>query len=311
MRRLSRILCAAAVALGAVLTTSEALAQDKLKGAIKVDGSSTVYLVTEAVAVNFKKLHPRVDISIGISGTGGGFKKFAAGETDINDASRAIKAQEAEACKKNNINYVELQVGWDGLAVIVHKENTWATKMTMEQLKRIWHPDTAAQKWSDVDPSWPDKTIQLYGAGTDSGTFDYFTEAVNGKEKLIRKDYTASEDDNTTINGVVRNKHAMGFLGLAYAEAHVTKLHMVALKGEKSKSYVEPSLKTVLNRSYPISRPLFIYVRTDSLKRPEVHGFVDYYLRHPELVSQVKYVPLTNLQQTKVQEKFQKAVKGL
>jgi phosphate transport system substrate-binding protein len=286
-------------------------AQEKaLRGEIKIDGSSTVYLITEAMVSEFKKLHPDVKCTVGISGTGGGFKKFIAGETDINDASRAIKDKEASDCKARGIAYVELQVAWDGLAVIVHKDNTWAAKMTVEQLKKIWHPDTKdfknAKKWSDVEPSWPGEEIQLYGAGPDSGTFDYFTEAINGKEKVCRTDYTASEDDNTTINGVERNKNAIGFLGLAYYEAHKDKLRVVHVKAAGGKEFVEPTLQTVLSRKYtPLGRPLFIYVRTTSLKRPEIKEFTEFYLRRGDLVGAAKYVPLSALQQRLQQKKLE------
>lgn len=302
--------------LGAVaalsLLASGASAQNKLTGEIKVDGSSTVYLITEAVATNFKKLNPGVNITVGISGTGGGFKKFAAGETDINDASRAIKPAEAKACKENGIGFVELQVAWDGLAVIINKENTWAAKMTVEQLKKIWHPNTDAfkhaVKWSDVDPTWPDAKIELYGAGPDSGTFDYFTEAVNGKEKVIRNDYKASEDDNNTIVGVERNKHAMGFLGVAYYEAHKDKLSVVAV-ANKQGDFVLPTAEAVLSKKYsPLGRPLFIYIKTASLERPEVREFSRFYLRRADLASSVKYVPMSALQQTKERKKLEQAI---
>jgi len=284
--------------------------ESEVKGEVKVDGSSTVYLITEAVATNFKKLHPKVNVTVGISGTGGGFKKFAAGETDISDASRKIKDAEAANCEKNGVEFTELQIAWDGLAVAINKENTWATKMTMEQLKKIWHPDSAAKKWSDVDPTWPNEKIELYGAGPDSGTFDYFTEAVNGKEKVTRKDYTASEDDNNLVLGVARNKYALGYFGLAYLEAHRDKLAAVALAGKDGK-FVEPTIETVLNRSYLISRPLFLYVSNKSLARPEVKEFVSYYLRRSDLVSSVKYVAMNARQSFKTKEAFEAALKSI
>jgi phosphate transport system substrate-binding protein len=272
-------------------------AQEKLKGEIKIDGSSTVYLITEAVATNFKKLNPDVSISVGISGTGGGFKKFASGETDISDASRKIKPAEIENCKKNNIDFHEFQIAWDGLAVVVNKENDWARKMTVDQLKKIWRPDSPAKKWSDIDPAWPAEPIQLYGPGPDSGTFDYFTEAVNGKEKVTRNDYTASEDDNTLVQGVSRNKYALGYFGLAYYEAHKDKLAAVAIAAKEGDPYVTPSAETVLSNTYrPLSRPLFIYVKSSSLKRPDIRAFVEFYLRRTDLISASKYVPLSALQ---------------
>jgi phosphate transport system substrate-binding protein len=284
-------------------------AQDKLKGDIKIDGSSTVYLITEAMAANFKKLHPDVNISVGISGTGGGFKKFAAGETDISDASRKIKPAEAENCKKNNINYHEIQVAWDGLAVVINKDNNWANKMTVEQLKKIWHPDSAAKKWSDVDPSWPNETIMLYGPGPDSGTFDYFTEAINGKEKATRTDYTASEDDNILVQGVARNKYAMGYFGLAYYEAHKDKLNVVAIAPKNGDAFVTPTVETVLSNTYkPLSRPLFIYIKDSSLKRPEVRDFAEFYMRRGDLVAASRYVPLSALQLRAENGKLKRAI---
>lgn len=271
--------------------------QDQLKGNIRVDGSSTVYLITESMATQYKTLHPGVNISVGISGTGGGFKKFAAGETDISDASRKIKPGEIEACKKNNIDFTQLQVAWDGLAVVINKENTWATKMTVDQLKKIWHPESAAKKWSDVDPSWPNEPIILYGAGPDSGTFDYFTEAINGKEKLTRTDYNASEDDNTLVQGVSRNKYALGYFGMAYYDGHKDKLTAVAIAEKNGDPFVTPSIETVLANTYkPLSRPLFIYVKNSSLQRPDVRQFVEFYMRRTDLVAASKYVPLSNLQ---------------
>jgi len=286
-------------------------AQDKLGGSIKADGSSTVYLISEAMASSFNKLHPDVKVSVAFAGTGGGFKKFAAGETDISNASRAIKPAEAEKCKENGVAYTELQVAWDGLAVIIHPENTWAKKLTVDQLKTIWHPKTAPKKWSDVDANWPSEEIKLYGAGSDSGTFDFFTEVINGKEKVIRTDYTPSEDDNTTINGVARNKNAMGFLGVAYYEQNRGKVDVVAVMNPKTKEYVVPNQKSVLAKEYtPLSRPLYIYVKNSSLKRPEVREFVSYHLRNNEIVQRTGYVPLNALQSSKERKKLDESLKA-
>lgn len=283
---------------------------------VKIDGSSTVYLITEKVAAEFKKNHPQVNISVGISGTGGGFKKFANGETDISDASRAIKDSEKEKCKANNIDFLELQVALDGLAVIIHKDNDWAEKMTVEQLKKIWHPNKDgfknAEKWSDVDPKWPDHKIELYGAGTDSGTFDYFTEAINGKEKVCRPDYGASEDDNTTIKGVTGNKYAMGFLGVAYYEAHRDQLKAVAVADKSGDPFMLPTKENVLDGTYkPLSRPLFIYVKKDSLKRPAIQDFCKFYLRRADLVEAVKYVQLPEEIQMLQQKKLDDAIEAV
>jgi phosphate transport system substrate-binding protein len=297
------------VAAAVALWPSAALAQKKLKGEIKADGSSTVYLITEAMAANFKKLHPEVSISLGIAGTGGGFKKFAAGETDLADASRKIKPAEAEHCRKNGIAFHELQVAWDGLAVVIHKDNTWAKSLTVEQLKKIWRPDKPAKKWSDVDSDWPAEKIVLFGAGPESGTFDYFTEAINGTEKSIRTDYNASEDDNATVQGVARNKFALGFFGLAYFEAHKDKLEVVAVAAKNGGPFVKPSADTVLaNRYQPLSRPLYIYIRADSLSRPEIRAFVEFYMRRTDLVEEAKYIPLSTLQRRAENAKLARAM---
>lgn len=313
MRSWSKLVLAAITLLG--LSLGGAQAGDKLTGMIKVDGSSTVYLITEAMAANFKKLHPGVNISVGIAGTGGGFKKFAAGETDINDASRPIKPAEADNCKKKGISYLELQVAWDGLAIIINPENSWAKKLTLEQLKKIWHPNAGGFKnatlWSDVDPSWPKEEIKLYGADADSGTFDYFTEAVNGKEKVIRDDYQASADDNVTTNGVIRNKYGIGFLGVAYYEGSKEKLGVAAIAAKEGGEHYVPNQDTVLSKKYPLSRPLFIYVKTDSLKRPEVQEFCQFYMRRNDLVEASKYVPLNSSQLLRERKKLDSAVKSL
>jgi phosphate transport system substrate-binding protein len=309
MLRLATALCAM---LTLAATTLSSYAGGKLAGSIKVDGSSTVYLITEVMAAQFNKLHPDVRISVAFSGTGGGFKKFAAGETDISDASRGIKPDEAQKCHDAGINFSELQVGWDGLAVVIHPENTWAKKLTVEQLRKIWHPDTAAKRWGDVDPSWPKEEIKLFGAGSDSGTFDYFTEVINGKEKVIRPDYTPTEDDNVTVNGVARNKYAMGFFGVAYYEVNKGKLDVVAVMNPKTKVYELPTPENVITNKYaPLSRPLYIYVKNSSLKRPEVREFVNYYMRNPESVRAAKYVPLNNLQLHRERTKLDKALKSV
>lgn len=310
MRRVLLVLGIAGVV--ALAWSTMGIAGDSLKGEIKIDGSSTVYLISEAAATQFRKLHPKVNITVGIAGTGGGFKKFYNGETDISDASRPIKKNEADECKKRGIEYIELQVAWDGLAVVINKDNTWATKLSVEQLKKIWHPDTAAKKWSDVDPTWPAEEIKLFGPGPDSGTFDYFTEVINGKERVSRTDYVASEDDNALVQGVSRNKYGLGYFGLAYFEANKDKLQVVAVKGKKQKDYVVPTRDTVLNEEYvPLGRPLFIYVKKASLARPEVREFADYYTRRSkDLAEGVKYVPLDNRQQIRERKKLTAALKA-
>ena len=247
-----------------------ASAQDKkLKGKINADGSSTVYLITEKVADQFKKLHPDVNTSIGIAGTGGGIRKLIAGELDICNASRKMKDSEVEQCKKNGIELLELQVGLDGLAVVTNKKNDFCTKLTMDQLKKIWHPDIAVKNWNEVDPKFPDLAFGkdgLWGAGKDSGTFDFFTEAVNKKERLIRQDYNGSEDDNVIVTGVAKNQSAMGFFGVAYYHANKDKLNVLSLAAKEGEPYYEPNKENVQSGKYPISRPLFIYVQMKSLR---------------------------------------------
>jgi phosphate transport system substrate-binding protein len=283
-----------------------------LKGEIKIDGSSTVYLITEAAASQFKKEHAGVNITVGIAGTGGGFKKFANGETDISDASRPIKETEAKKCKANGIEFTAIQVAWDGIAVVINKENTWASKMTMEQLKKIWHPDTKdfknARTWKDVDPTWPDEKITLYGPGPDSGTFDFFTEHVNGEERLSRKDYFPSEDDNTLVQGVASNKHALGYFGVAYYEGNKGKLGVVSLSA-KGGDYIAPTPEAVLSHKYPISRPLYLYLNHKSLQRDEVQEFLRFYTRRSDLVKEVGYVPMSAKQQYLEKQKLEKVLK--
>jgi phosphate transport system substrate-binding protein len=271
-------------------------AQDKV---VKVDGSSTVYPITEAVAEEFQGQNKGIKVTVGISGTGGGFKKFTRGETDISSASRPIKKEEIEECKKNGIAYIELPIAFDALTIVINKQNTWAANMTVEELKKLWEPEAQGKitKWNQINPAWPDAKIELYGAGTDSGTFEYFTEAVCGKAKASRGDYTASEDDNTLVKGVEGSKNALGYFGMAYYIAHKDKLNAVNVAWEKNKattSPVAPTKENVINGSYaPLSRPLFIYVNKKSVEtKPEVKKFVDFYLAHAkELTTEVKYVP--------------------
>lgn len=288
--------------LVSMLTLSVASCSKKpaaLAGTIKADGSSTVGPITQAVAEEFKKVNKDVEIAVGISGTGGGFKKFVVGETDINDASRPVKKEEIDKAKENNIQMTEFEVAKDGIAVVVNKENTWVDDITVEQLKKIWSKDSTVKTWKDVDPSWPDIPIKLYGPGTDSGTFEYFTEAINGKAKEIRPDFTASEDDNVLVQGVEGDKGAIGYFGLAYYEENKDNLKILKVNG------VEPNLDTVMNGTYkPLSRPLYIYINNKSLERPEVKEFVKFYLtKAKDLVKEVGYIPL---QDSKYEEQLSK-----
>lgn len=263
-----------------------------LSGNIEIDGSSTVYPITEAVAEEFMKLYPEVNVTVGVSGTGGGFKRFVAGEIDINDASRPIKEEEIEKAKQNGIEFVELPVAYDGITVVVNKENDWVDSLTIEELKKIWSPDSKVTKWSDIRPGWPEQRINLYGPGTDSGTFEYFTEAVNGKARESRFDYTASEDDNVLVQGVSQDKYALGYFGFAYYLENKDRLK--AVKIDSGTGPVEPTMEAIREGTYkPLSRPLFIYVSKKSLERPEVKEFVKFYMENAgKLASEVGYVPM-------------------
>lgn len=265
-----------------------------LQGTIKVDGSSTVFPITEAVAEEYREVQPKVKVTIGVSGTGGGFKKFSRGETNLSNASRPIKEKEKAACVENNINYLELEVAYDGLAVLVHPENDWVDSFTVEELKKIWEP--AAQetitKWNQIRPEWPDREIHLFGPGVASGTYDYFTEAIVGKSGSSRGDFTASEDDHVLVQGIAGDKYSLGFFGLAYYAENKDKLTLIGVhNGEK---VVKPTLETVSNGSYsPLSRPLFIYVNSTSVKSEEVISFVNFYLDQAgDLSTDVGYIPL-------------------
>ncbi len=268
---------------------------------IKIDGSSTVYPITEAVAEEFQKKSPNVRVTVGISGTGGGFKKFCNGEIDISDASRPIKVSEVELCLDNNIRYIEIPVAYDGLAVMVNPKNDWANSMTVKELKKLWEPAAQGKitRWSQVRPGWPDKEIHLFGAGTDSGTYDYFTEAITGKVQSSRGDFTASEDDNVLVQGIANDQFALGFFGLAYYEHNKEQLKLVAVDDENPKNGdgpITPSAETVMDGTYqPLARPIFIYVNTKSVNRPEVKEFVKFYMTAGRpLVKEVGYIPLTD-----------------
>ncbi|HNP96632.1 MAG TPA: PstS family phosphate ABC transporter substrate-binding protein [Cyclobacteriaceae bacterium] len=274
-----------------------------LGGEVKIDGSSTVYPITEAIAEEYRLEQPQVKVTVGVSGTGGGFKKFGRGETDINDASRQIKDQEAATCKENGIDYIEFTIAYDGLAVLVNKENTWVDHFTVEELKKIWEPSAQGTitKWSQIRPEWPDEQFNLYGPGVASGTYDYFTEAIVGESGSSRGDYTASEDDNVLVQGISGDVNSIGFFGLAYYEENKDKLKLVGV--DNGTGPVVPNTQTVKEGTYaPLSRPVFIYVNDVALKRPEVVSFVNFYLENaPVLVPDVGYIPLP-------QEEYQKSM---
>jgi phosphate transport system substrate-binding protein len=278
---------------------------------IRIDGSSTVFPITEAVAEEFQKATPGARVTVGISGTGGGFKKFCHGETDISDASRPIKPVEIELCRQNGVEWVELPVAYDGLAVVVHPQNTWVDFLTVAELKRLWEPAAQGRitRWNQIRPEWPDREIHLFGPGVDSGTFDYFTEAIVGQEDASRGDYTSSEDDNVLVQGVASDPNALGFFGLAYYEENAHKLKLVPIDdGDdgNGKGPILPSVETVRNGTYrPLSRPVFIYPRRAALDRPEVRAFVEFYLDHvPTLAREVGYVPLSDREYTLVRARF-------
>ena len=263
----------------------------ELKGEIIIDGSSKVAPISSAVAEEFFRENRNVNIAIGISGTGGGFKKFAVGEIDIANASRKIKEKEAKEAKKNGVEYIELQVALDGIAVVVNKENTWAQELTEEDLKKIWENGSKIMNWKEINPSWPSEIIKLYGPDQDSGTFDYFVEEILGKDGQIRIDYSPSSDDNQLVQGVEGDKGSLGFFGYAYYIEQKDKLNAVAVNG------VRPTDETVKTGKYkPLSRPLYIYVNKKSLKeKPEVRAFVEYYLKNAsKAVKLTGYVPLSD-----------------
>ncbi|MFZ2201023.1 MAG: PstS family phosphate ABC transporter substrate-binding protein [Leptotrichiaceae bacterium] len=272
---------------GASTNSSESAA--KLSGEVVVDGSSTVAPVTQAVAEEFAKENSEVNVSVGISGTGGGFKKFVKGEIDISDASRPIKPEEAEEAKKNGIEYLELKVGLDGLTVVTNKENTWAKDVSVEDLKKIWTDGSTVKTWKDVNPAWPAEPIKLYGPDQDSGTYDYFIEEIIGKEGKIRKDYSPSSDDNQLVQGVEGDKGSLGFFGYAYYLEQKDKMNALAING------IVPSDETVKNGTYtPLSRPLYIYVNKKAFaEKPQVKAFLQFYIKNAsELLKSVGYISL-------------------
>ena len=276
---------------------------------VKVDGSSTVYPITEAVAEEFQKAKKNaIKVTVGISGTGGGFKKFCRGETDVSDASRPILEKEMKACGEAGIKYVELPVAFDALTVVINPKNSWIKELKVEELKKMWEPGAQAKvtRWSQVNPSWPDAPLKLFGPGADSGTFDYFTDAINGKEKSSRGDYTASEDDNVLVQGVSRDVNAIGYFGMAYYAENKDKLRAVPIVNKGASRGVLPSLETVLDGTYqPLARPIFIYVSDKAMQRAEVREFIDFYLTHaPKLTKEVGYVPLAPAHYAQAKKNF-------
>jgi phosphate transport system substrate-binding protein len=288
-----RAALAGCVALSAALVASPAFPQGAL---VKIDGSSTVFPVTEAVAEDFQKARKgAVKVTVGISGTGGGFKKFCRGEIDVSNASRPILKKEMQECKQAGIEYIELPVAFDALTVVVHPKNTFIKQLTVAEMKKMWEPAAQGKvtRWNQVNPAWPDAPMKLFGPGADSGTFDYFTEAVVGKSKSSRGDFTASEDDNVLVQGVSRDTNALGYFGYAYYVENKDKLKAVPIVNEKGQA-VLPSLEAVEKGTYtPLARPIFIYVSAKALGRAEVKDFVQFYMTNgAKLAKEVKYVPL-------------------
>jgi phosphate transport system substrate-binding protein len=284
------------VALAALTVVATGCGQNREM--VTIDGSSTVFLIAEAVAEEFQRTSD-IRVTVGISGTGGGFQRFCRGETDITNASRPIRPTEIDACARSGIEYIELPVAYDGIAVVVNPRNTWVTHLTVEELKTLWAPEAQGRvtRWNQVRASWPDREIRLFGAGVDSGTYDYFTEAIVGKEGASRGDFTSSEDDNVLVQGIAGDELGLGFLPLAYYEENQSRLKMVPIDDrnpENGDGPIAASIETVRNGTYqPLSRPLFTYVSRMAAERPAVQQFIDAYLSSPELVREVGYVELT------------------
>lgn len=299
----------------------QASAGEKLRGTVKIDGSSTVFPISEAVAEEFQKAQPRVRVTIGVSGTGGGFKKFTNGETDINDASRPIKGKELKKAAANKIEFIELPVAYDGISVVINPKNTFAKNMTIAELHKIWAPDSKVKTWKEINASWPNEKIKLYGPGHDSGTFDFFTEIVNGKSKASRADFVASEDDNVLVRGISQDQYAMGYFGYAYYLNNKSKLKALPISpyGKKAKldakmknaKAIAPDADTIEKGTYPLARPIYIYVSKASAEKPEVAAFVEFYLKNAgTLAKEVGYIPLPQKLYDQALSKFQNRKTG-
>jgi phosphate transport system substrate-binding protein len=314
--RLARAAVALVPALAVILSAcggdggTTSTGGQQLSGTIRADGSSTVFPLTEAAAELFREQNQGVQVPVGQSGTGGGFEKFCAGETDISDASRPIKDEEKAACAAKGIKYGELQVANDALTVVVPKSNTWAQCLTVEQLKKIWEPKSKVTSWNQVDPSFPNEKLVLFGPGTDSGTFDFFTAEINGEEGASRTDYSPSENDNVIVQGVAGAKGGLGYFGYTYFEENQDKLNAVQING--GNGCVAPGAETAQNGTYkPLSRPLFIYVSNTAMQRPEVRAFVDFYAQnHKQIAEQALFIPLNAEQEAKTRAALQALTNG-
>ena len=301
-------LLATVVAGAAVLAGTVSAGGSVLTGTISADGSSTLGPYVTAAAEAFQKKNPNTRVTVGISGTGGGFTRFCKGETDISNASRKInQATEAKSCSDNGIKYIAFATANDGISIVVNQENTWATCLTMAELKKIWEPGSKVNNWNDIRPSFPNQSLRLFGPGTDSGTFDFFTEHVNGRARASRTDYQASEDDNVLVQGVSGERGGLGYFGLSYALANQSRLNIVRV--DKGNGCVTPNNQTVQNRTYPISRGLYMYVKKASFKRTEVQKFIQYILNNEKAIAvKSKFVPLTPTQLKNAKRLFKYAV---
>lgn len=278
---------------------------ESLKGEVRIDGSSTVFPISEAVAEEFGRENRGVRVTVGASGTGGGFKKFVLGEIDINNASREIKKEESAKAKQNKVEFIALPIAYDGITIVVNPKNNWVDYLTVDELHKLWQKDSKVKTWKDIRASWPNEKILLYGPGPDSGTFDFFTETINGKSQVSRSDFTKSEDDNVLVQGVSGDKNALGYFGFSYFFENKNRLKAVPIKSAKGKT-ITPTFETIKNLEYaPLSRKIFIYVSKKSSQRPEVKSFVDYYLTHGGMLAkEVGYVPMPDKEYLAEKESF-------
>ena len=303
-------LLATVVAGAAVLAGTVSAGGSVLSGTITADGSSTLGPYVTAAAEGFQKKNPNTRVTVGIAGTGGGFTRFCKGETDIANASRKIRqgaGSEAEACKNNGIPYIAFAAANDGISIVVNQQNTWATCLTTAELKKIWEPGSKVDNWNDIRSSFPNQSLKLFGPGTDSGTFDFFTEHINGRARASRADYQASEDDNVLVQGVAGERGGMAYFGLSYALENTSRLNIVSI--DKGNGCVRPGNQSVQNRTYPISRGLYMYVKKSSFKRAEVQKFIQYILNNEKAIAvKAKFVPLTPTQLKNAKRLFKYAV---
>ncbi len=275
-----------------------------LDGKVSVDGSSTVYPLTAIAAEDFHQVNDDIQVKVGSSGTGGGFEKFCRGELDANNASRPIKDSEIENCRNAGIDFASLTMGIDALTVVVNPENDWATCLTTDQLRAIWEPQSQVNNWQQVDPSFPDMPLRLFGPGTDSGTFDYFTDVINGDEGASRTDFTPSEDDNVVVQGIVGTRGGLGYFGYTYFEENADRLRAVEI--DSGDGCVPPSAATAQDGSYtPLARPLYVYLSVQALARPEVETFFDFYVDNDASIAEgAKFIPLNDEQRQELRGEY-------